>query len=196
MRGQWLVVSIAVSALFISARAETRQPIDTDRSTITIRVGRSGMFRALGDDHEIRASIARGFVDEDARAVEAIVDARQLKVIDPGASASDRAQVQARMLGPDVLDASRFSQIRFTSNTAERTQSGWLVRGELTLHGQTRQVMATIISQEGHYRGSARLKQTDFGITPIAIAGGAVRVKNEVTVDFDIVTLFGRATER
>jgi hypothetical protein len=32
------------------------------------------------------------------------------------------------------------------------------------------------------------LKQTDFGITPISIGGGTVKVKNELRIDFDIVT--------
>jgi hypothetical protein len=30
------------------------------------------------------------------------------------------------------------------------------------------------------------LKQRDFGITPVSIAGGTVKVKNELTIDFDI----------
>ena len=32
------------------------------------------------------------------------------------------------------------------------------------------------------------LKQTDYGITPISVAGGAVKVKDELNIDFDIVT--------
>jgi hypothetical protein len=31
------------------------------------------------------------------------------------------------------------------------------------------------------------LLQTDFGITPIKIGGGAVKVKNKVRVRFDVV---------
>jgi hypothetical protein len=42
------------------------------------------------------------------------------------------------------------------------------------------------------YKGSARLKQTEFGITPVTVAGGAVQVKDEVTLDFDVVTLGAR----
>jgi hypothetical protein len=32
------------------------------------------------------------------------------------------------------------------------------------------------------------LKQSDFGIAPIKVAGGAVKVKDQLTIDFDIVT--------
>jgi len=31
------------------------------------------------------------------------------------------------------------------------------------------------------------LKQTDFGIKPVTIAGGTVKVKDELTIEFDIV---------
>jgi hypothetical protein len=32
------------------------------------------------------------------------------------------------------------------------------------------------------------LKQSEFGITPISLAGGTVKVKDEMKIDFDIVT--------
>jgi hypothetical protein len=42
-------------------------------------------------------------------------------------------------------------------------------------------------AQNGHYQGTAELKQKDFGIEPIVVGGGAVKVKNELRVEFDIV---------
>jgi hypothetical protein len=44
-----------------------------------------------------------------------------------------------------------------------------------------------VVLENGHYRGSVPLKQTDFGITPVRIAGGAVKVKDEIKIEFDIV---------
>ena len=93
------------------------------------------------------------------------------------------------MLGPEVLDVTQFPAIRFESTTVEGTQlDGWTVRGQLTLHGQTQPVTVKVVFDHGHYRGSASLKQTDFGIIPISIAGGTVKVKDEVSIEFDIVT--------
>jgi hypothetical protein len=37
-----------------------------------------------------------------------------------------------------------------------------------------------------HYRGSATLRQTDFGIKPLTVAGGTVKVKDEVKIEFEI----------
>ena len=170
--------------------ATAHQAIDTDQSTMTVRVFKTGLFRALADNHEVQASIRSGFVDDGANAgVEIVVDAPRLHVVDPGLSSHDRDQVQTRMLGPDVLDVTRFPLIRFESTMVEGTQlDGWTVRGRLTLHGQTQPVTVKVVFDHGHYRGSASLKQTDFGIAPISIAGGTVKVKDEVSIEFDVVT--------
>ena len=39
---------------------------------------------------------------------------------------------------------------------------------------------------EGRFVGFAILKQTDFGIKPVKVAGGTIRVKDEIRVEFDI----------
>jgi len=41
--------------------------------------------------------------------------------------------------------------------------------------------------QNGGYRGSGQLRQKDFGITPVSVAGGSVKVKDEVRIEFDII---------
>jgi hypothetical protein len=80
------------------------------------------------------------------------------------------------------------------STSAERAESGaWIVHGQLALHGQTRSIVTTITEDQGHYRGAMTLRQTDYGITPISVAGGAVKVKDELKIDFDIV-MKGNAT--
>jgi len=55
------------------------------------------------------------------------------------------------------------------------------------MHDKEQPVAVEVSLQDGHYRGSASLKQTAFGITPVSIAGGTVKVKDEVKIEFDIV---------
>ena len=59
--------------------------------------------------------------------------------------------------------------------------------GQSDASGQTRPVKVDVERQEGRYRGSARLRQSEFGITPVKVAGGTIKVKDEVRVDFEIV---------
>jgi polyisoprenoid-binding protein YceI len=60
------------------------------------------------------------------------------------------------------------------------------VHGTLTLHGQTQPVTVEVKENSGHFAGHALLKLTDFGIKPIRIAGGTVKVKDEIRIEFDI----------
>jgi hypothetical protein len=43
-----------------------------------------------------------------------------------------------------------------------------------------------------YYSGCSRIKQTDFGINPVSLAGGLVRVKNELEVQFVVVPIQNR----
>jgi polyisoprenoid-binding protein YceI len=171
------------------AAAADTHAIDTERSTITVRVYKSGLFRAFADNHVVQAAVTQGTLDDGpASHIEFAIDASRLRVLDPGLSSDDRGQVQSRMLGPEVLDVEHYPQIRFQSTAVERrTADAWVVRGLLTLHGQAHEVTVTVTPSQGRYRTTVKLRQTDFGITPISIAGGAVSVKDEVQIDADIV---------
>ena len=180
------VLLIAAPALVV---AQSR-PIDAQRSTLTVYAYKSGMFSAFADDHVIRAPIASGSVSEEGTpAVQISVRSADLVALDPNLSASKRAEVQARMVGPEVLDVSRYPDIAFASTSVEAAgPNRWTVRGTLTIHGASRPVSAAVTRQEDHYRGSFALKQSDFGIKPISIVGGTVKVKDELKIEFDVVT--------
>ncbi len=184
-----LVVALAGLLGPAGARDEKRE-IDVEKSHLTVRVYRAGLFSAFGHNHEVTAPLAAGTVELTGRPhVELRVDARKLRVVDPEASAGTRAKIQRTMEGPQVLDSSRFPEIIFRSTAAEKAGGAhWAVRGELTLHGQTRPVPVDVTEEkDGRYRGSAALRQRDFGIKPVSLAGGTVKVKDEVKVEFEIV---------
>lgn len=179
---------LAFIAFSCMARAETRHQIDVQKSVLTIRVYKSGLFSAFAHDHEIRAPIQSGSFDEQKRMVEFKVRSADLKVLDPGASDNERSQVQSTMLSPKVLDPGKFPEIAFHSTSIDAAGEGkWNVQGELTLHGVTRPVKIDVAGANGSYRGSVRLRQTEFGITPVTIGGGSIKVKDEVRIEFEIL---------
>ena len=184
-----LVATLAVVAVARPCDAQARA-LDTTRSTVTVRVFKSGLFRAFAVDHVIEAPLAEGSLDDSTTpSVRVVIDVRAMKVLDPGLSPKDRQDVQTRMMGPEVLDADRFQHIRFRSTAIAARDSGrWSVRGELEVHGQTHPVSLDVVREQDHYKGSMSLKQSDFGITPISIAGRTVKVKDQIKIDFDIVT--------
>jgi len=167
--------------------ASSQKAIDTEHSVLTVRVYKAGAFSAFGHEHTVRAPIQKGSFDEDKKTVDFVVDASTLRVLDSGVSDKDRAEIQGTMLSPKVLDTGQFHDIHFHSTEVTPTgENRWTVHGDLTLHGQTHPVKVDVERKEGQYRGAARLRQSEFGITPVTVAGGTIKVKDEVRVEFEI----------
>jgi polyisoprenoid-binding protein YceI len=178
---------IWLATLWCVAAAAQPHAIDTKASTMTVQVGKAGAFSAFGHDHTIAAPIASGTADTTAHQVELRVEAAALRVRDPKASDQDRAQIEKTMLGPEVLDSERHREIVFRSTAAEPAGEGrWTVHGNLTLHGETKPVTVSVQERSGHFVGTATVKQSDFGIKPVKVAGGTVKVKDEVRIEFAI----------
>jgi polyisoprenoid-binding protein YceI len=183
-RTAFAMAAVLTCVLGVSAQQHN---IDTQKSTLTIHVGKTGAFSGLGHEHEVRAPIHSGTADIGSHpAVEIRVDARELRVIDKDASDKERSDVQATMLGPDVLDSEHHQEIVFKSTAAQPAgQDRWTLQGNLTLHGQTHPVTVQVALKDGHYTGEATVKQTDFGIKPPGKAG--IRAKDELRVVFDVL---------
>lgn len=180
------VLVAAMTLMCVLGVSAQQHNIDAQKSTLTIHVGKTGAFSALGHEHEVHAPIHSGTADTGSHpAVEVHVNARELRVIDKGESEKDRAEVQKTMLGPEVLDSEHHQEIVFKSTSAKQEGDGrWTLHGNLTLRGQTRPVTVQVTLKDGRYTGETTVKQTDFGIKPPGKAG--VRAKDEVKIEFDV----------
>src|ERR1041384_5561745 len=129
------VLARSVCLLFFLSSLALASPasIETQKSTLTVRVYKSGFFSAFAHDHEINAPIDSGSFSEETPSVEISVTAGKLKVVDKESSESERAKIQEKMLSPDVLNAEKFKEIHFRSTKVEAAgQGSWLVTGDLT----------------------------------------------------------------
>ena len=195
----------ATLGLFLAAqatpagRAVTVLTIDAAESHVTILVGKAGVLSFAGHAHEVVAPAVRGSVAFDPAdwphaTVSLEFDAAALRVTGKGESASDVPTVQKTMLGEQVLDVQRFSTIAFKSRRLSVAFDGVrtavvAIDGDMTLHGTTRPMTikanATVdASGRVTATGAFTLKQTDFGMVPVTAAGGAVRVKDDLDVQF------------
>ena len=181
-----ILVVAAMSLVCVFQVSAQQRNIDRQKSTLTIHVGKTGAFSAMGHEHEIHAPIHSGTAEIGAHpAVEIHVNARELRVIDKDAAEKERAEVQKTMLGPEVLDSDSHQEIVFKSTGSESVGQGrWTLNGNLTLRGQTRPVKVQVTLKDGRYTGETTVKQTDFGITPPGKAG--VRARDEIKIEFDI----------
>jgi polyisoprenoid-binding protein YceI len=183
------VIAVIFAATICWGAAGEKRQIDFAHSQLIVRVDKSGFFSGFGHAHEISAPIVRGEV-ESAKPLSVWFDvnAAGMTVVGKGESDDTKAQVQQNMLGADVLDVAHFPQIHFASESVEAIgDNRWRVHGQLTLRGQTHPIVLETRLENGHYRGTATIQQTTFGITPIRVAGGTIKVKDEVQIEFDIV---------
>jgi polyisoprenoid-binding protein YceI len=186
----WIGIALLAANGLIWARTSRpqKQEIDTQGSTLTVKVGKTGFFSAFGHTHEISAPMTEGLVDASEHpSVSIRVDPRNMRVLDADVSEMDRNEIQKTMLGPQVLDGDRYQEIVFRSTGVNSNGAGaWTVHGLLTLHGQSHPVDVAVTYSGGRYKGHAEVKQTQFGIQPVRAAGGAIKVLDEVTIEFNI----------
>jgi polyisoprenoid-binding protein YceI len=199
----WLTLLVlALWPSVVRPGAATRPfTIDPGQSHATIDVGKGGLFSfAAGHTHEVRGPIQSGVVDLDAddparSQVRLAIDASALKVTAKGEPPDDVPKVQEAMASDKVLDVARYPRITFqsTSVTLKGRQGAALdviVAGRLTIRDVTRPVTAPVHADLGRdtitATGRFSVKQTNYGIKPISVAG-VVTVKDELNISFTIV---------
>jgi polyisoprenoid-binding protein YceI len=198
------VVFLLVLAARPLAAAPRTYVLDPAASSVRVHVGKSGAFSFAGHNHEVAAPLVSGEVVADpadlgASRVTLGFDAASLKVLAAGEPAGDAPKVEEAMRGPKVLDAARFPTITFKSQTVTGKAAGAAaydleVTGELALHGMTRAlslpVHVEIAGETLTASGRTTIRHDQFGMEPVSAAGGSVKVKNEIAIDYRFV---GRA---
>jgi len=196
----WLCCLMFAAA---SAAAEGKQvySVDAAKSKVELHVYREGMFKFLGHDHLVAAKSISGEVDLDpgeiARSsVRLNVEAKSLTVLDPGVDAKERRDVQETMESDKVLDVKRFPKITFVSTAVsqvKKVQNGYelILTGKLSLHGVEKGISFPLrVQLKGNQieaLGETSLLQTDYGIKPVRVGGGTVKVKDKLKIAFGIV---------
>lgn len=207
LQGQSLIVggalAVAIAAAALSSDAATRAlTIDPGRSRATIAVGKGGALSfAAGHTHEVVAPTISGVINLDAvdlaaSRVRLTIDAAGLRVTGKGEPAKDVPEIQRVMLSDKVLDVGHYPTITFEStgltvDKRDGTAVDASIAGQLTLHGVTRSLNLPVhieltTNDTLTARGQLRVKQTDYGMTPVTVAG-VVKVKDMIDVDFLIV---------
>lgn len=169
-------------------------------SNLWVYVAKAGLLSALAHNHNIGVASFNGTVSvpesgASGGALQLEIDAKSLNVADKGISEKDRGEITKSMHG-EVLHSDKFAKITFKSVSVSEVKAlgsdnySFTVQGDLTLHGVTKRigvpVTATINAQQLKASGKYTLKQSLFGITPYSKAGGAVKVKDDVIVNFNI----------
>ncbi|MGE0887284.1 MAG: YceI family protein [Blastocatellales bacterium] len=196
-----LCISLLLLASAVGAQSKRTYTIVAGESSFWVFVAKTGLFSALAHDHEIGVKSFTGKITvpesgASGGSLELDINAQSLAVLDKKPSEDDKKKIYNSMHA-EVLESAKYPKISFKSvSVSDLKQTGgenytFTLNGDLTLHGMTKRVAVpvslTINQQQLRAVGKYTLKQTDYGIKPYSAAGGTIKVKNEVVVNFNIV---------
>jgi polyisoprenoid-binding protein YceI len=125
---------------------------------------------AVGDEPSVS-------LDADATSMKVREGTGGMMALDDG----DRANIE-QTIDDEVL---KRQDISFRSTRVEETADGLSVTGDLTIRGTARPVAFDLSLADGRVRGTAVLKQTEWGMKPYTALFGALKVADEVRVEID-----------
>src|SRR5262249_34378837 len=171
--------------------------VDPRESLVAIEVRRGGTLARLGHDHVIASHDVTGYVAPgEGRAdlyialARLVVDEPELRKqagFDTQPTESDIEGTRSNMLG-HVLEADQHPFALIAVKDADAKDRKPTLAVAITLHGRTRsyKVPSEVEADERTIAvsGKIELNQTDFGITPYALLGGAIAVKDGLMLHF------------
>jgi polyisoprenoid-binding protein YceI len=172
--------------------------IDAAQSEIIVLLTQEGLVRKRYPTHRVIVGKFSGTVrvpkDESKTVVEVETDAASLTNVDKTMSDFERREFQ-KVLHNSVLESARFPKIMVRSVSATDLKSSgsnrtFTLNADLTLHGVTKRVTipvsVTFNGEQLRATGEAKLRQSEFGITPYSGGLGTIKIGDEVKVTWSI----------
>jgi polyisoprenoid-binding protein YceI len=167
-----------------------------DTGRVVLKTGRAGLAAKAGHDLTIEVTrwSARVEVPADeggglaAAAVTAELDLGSLEVREGTGGAKsltdgDRGQIKKQIENILGGATASFASSRIIASGSD----GGAIEGTLTLNGKTQPARLQVTAPgSGRYRGTATVVQSAFGIKPYTGFFGALKLRDEVGVEFEV----------
>ncbi|WP_433180570.1 YceI family protein [Actinoallomurus sp. CA-150999] len=162
---------------------------------LLLRTSRSGVGRKVGHDLTIEVTRWSGEAVVDPAdpaslsvTVSAEVDSLKVREGTGGVKPltdSDRAEIE-KTAREKILRAAQHPEITFRSTGAEGAPEAFTLTGELTIMGRTHPIAVRGAVADDRVHGGAAVVQTQWGIKPYSALLGALKLADEVDVEFDL----------
>lgn len=173
--------------------------VDAQASRFTVQAFATGILSAMGHNPTIGIRKFTGEVAfspeaQEARGFRLSIDAASLSVQDDIGD-KDRREIE-NIMKDQVLEIGKYPEILFEASVVSITRVAdslysAVLNGNLSFHGASNNKVVTArIAQFGEMlraSGSFTLKQSDYGIKPVVVAGGALKLKDELKFSFEMV---------
>jgi hypothetical protein len=166
---------------------EGTHSIGPSNGSLKVKTGKEGAAAKMGHDlvlvvNSWEATIEGG----DSPSIKLTADPGSVEVESGSGGAKplgdkDKGDIKKSIAGK-VLGS---SQITFTSSSVEDNGGQLLVKGDLSIAGKSSSVSIPLSTTGGKLSGSITLSQSDYGIKQFSAMMGALKVKDQVTVEFE-----------
>jgi polyisoprenoid-binding protein YceI len=179
--------------------APVKFQIDALASRFTVQAFATGLLSSFGHNptmgiREIEGEIECQPETYEKAHVRLTARTNAMEVLDEMKN-DDRKKLEQEMY-EKVLEVNRFPAAVFESKeiSAQKLSNDLLrvhVQGELSFHGSTQahsfDARVTSMGTMLRISGEFPLRQSDYGIEPFSFAGGALRLKDELKFNFELV---------
>lgn len=176
-----------------------RYVIDSRASRFTVQAFATGLLARMGHNPVIGIRDFSGEMRFDPDKLEAggfrlVIKSASLSVQND-ISDKDLREIE-RLMNQEVLETSKFPEILYEAVTISVTKMADMLcsatlNGNLTLHGVTRNqtivVRVALLGSMLRASGDFTLDQTDYNIKLVSVAGGALKLKDELKFSFEMV---------
>jgi hypothetical protein len=181
-----------------AARGVRVYRVDPASSSVVILVRRSGSLARLGHDHVVASHDVQGWLapaegraDLYARLDRLVVDEPELRAaarLETQPTEDDIAGTRRNMLNALGATEHPFARVGVARGAAVAAEVPTSVAIELNGISRTLEVPVRLDAgvDEMTADGELSLRQTDFGITPLSVLGGALQVEDAVLLRFRI----------
>jgi polyisoprenoid-binding protein YceI len=162
---------------------------------LLVRTARTGLGAKAGHDLAIEVTRWHGSARVDTAdlancsvTVDVAVDSSRVREGTGGVKPltdSDRAEIH-KTLREQILHTAQHPAIAFRSTRVAGSGASFTLDGDLTIMGVTRPVMVQGRVAGGRALGTASVVQTRWGIRPYSAFLGALKLRDEVTVEFEV----------
>jgi hypothetical protein len=161
--------------------------IGPSNGTLKVKTGKEGAAAKMGHNLVLGVSSWQATVEGgDSPSISLTADPGSVEVIEGSGGAKplsdkDKGDIK-KSITNKVLGG---SQITFTSNSVEENGGQMIARGDLSIAGKSSQVSIPLSVSGNTISGSVTLSQKDFGIKQFSAMMGALKVTDQVEVQFE-----------
>jgi polyisoprenoid-binding protein YceI len=176
-----------------------RYVIDSRASRFTVQASATGLMARMGHNPIIGIRDFSGEMQFNPDKLEASGFRLVIKSASMGVqndiSDKDLREIE-RLMNQEVLETAKFPEIVYEATSISVTKMADMLcsatlNGKLTMHGVTRNqtivVRVALLGSMLRASGDFTLDQTDYNIKLVSVAGGALKLKDELKFSFEMV---------